>query len=276
MYGIVTRNEPELDWDVFDRGFYEVKSASGRQQSPADTGVNAIACHGDTAASAAPELVAVDGCGTPATPGQGAFDCGHVCPTNDGYRSGLLALVDACAEAYSDVRIDDVGFPLARFCYCNRCVERFEGSRHDDWYDWRASVVSEFLAAVRDRVSGRLYLGVHPDPYPGRLRRRTGIDLETAMACVDEIVVPLYDPYYATTYWLDVIAGGFRDAVDAADLAVELYAVNVDIDALLDAVSVVSEHVDDVYFGYDAGIARAAIRRIEAEAASGMTFGEST
>lgn len=273
MYGIVTRNEPELAWDAFERGFYEVKSASGRQRSPVDTGVNAVVCHGDTAASERPALVAVDDGDEPATPGRDGFDWGYVCPSHDGYRTGLLELVDVCADAYPHVRLDDVGFPRASFCYCNRCLERYERSEHEDWYDWRASVVDDFLAAARARVPGRLHLAVHPDPYPGRLRRRTGLDLEIAAAHADELIVPLYDPAYATTYWLDVIAGGFRDAVTDADLAVELYAVDVDVDALIAAVSTVDPHVDAVYFGYDAGTARAALRRMRAAEAAGRTFG---
>ena len=30
MYGVVTRNEEEVDWPEFDRGFYEVKDVTGR------------------------------------------------------------------------------------------------------------------------------------------------------------------------------------------------------------------------------------------------------
>ena len=30
MYGVVTRNEPELSWAGFDRAFYEMKDVTGR------------------------------------------------------------------------------------------------------------------------------------------------------------------------------------------------------------------------------------------------------
>ena len=112
------------------------------------------------------------------------------------------------------------------------------------------------LADVRDLVPGDLSLAVHPDPYPGHLRRRTGIDIEALDDVVDEFVVPLYDTAYGTTYWLEALASGFADRVEGR-FAVELYAVDVDVDALVRATRVAETDADAVYFGYDASTARA-------------------
>ncbi len=61
MYGVVTRNEEEVRWPEFDRGFYEVKDVTGRSAEPIADGVNMVSCFGDNAASDAdPSLVPVD------------------------------------------------------------------------------------------------------------------------------------------------------------------------------------------------------------------------
>ncbi|MFB6172463.1 MAG: hypothetical protein ABEJ23_08000, partial [Haloarculaceae archaeon] len=88
-----------------------------------------------------------------------------------------------------------------------------------------------------------------------------------------EFVVPLYDMAYTTTYWLEVIASGFRDAT-SLPVSVELYAVNVDVDDLIRAAEVADEYGERVLFGYDASNARAALRRMKADDREGRTFGE--
>ncbi|MFB6106842.1 MAG: hypothetical protein ABEJ70_07705 [Halobacteriaceae archaeon] len=272
MYGIVTRNEPELDWEPFDRAFYEVKSPSGRHVDPVEGAVNAVSCHGDTAtAEADPSLVPVDADGTPATRERRAFDWGYVCPAAEDYREGLRHVVETCADVSPDVRLDDVGFPRPEYCHCERCEAAFETSPHDDWWDWRESVVVDFLRDVREAVPGDLSLAVHPDPYPDHLRRRSGAGLDALEPLVDEVIVPLYDTAYETTYWLEAIASGFADALDGR-LAVELYAVDVDVDALVTATAVAETYADAVYFGYDASNARAAIRRKRADEREGRSY----
>ena len=55
---------------------------------------------------------------------------------------------------------------------------------------------------------------------------------------------------------MESLAGGFRDRLADADVevAAELYAVEVDLDALVAATEAASV-ADHVYFGYDAGTA---------------------
>jgi hypothetical protein len=278
VYGIVTRNAEELDWPEFDRGFYEVKDAAGQPNEPVPNGVNTLSCFGDTAAVAGePSLAPVSASGERATREQPYFDWSYVCPSREAYRAGLLETVADCADRAPDVRLDDVGFPRAEYCHCEVCDADFAASDHDDRGDWWASVVTEFVAAAEERVPGRTYLAVHPDPYPGRLRARSGIDLDAVAGHVDEIVVPLYDTAYGTTYWIESLAAGFRERVDALehdlDLAIELYAANVEVDALLRATDVAEASADAVYFGYESGTARAALRRRRAEEREGESFG---
>jgi hypothetical protein len=273
MYGVVTRNAEELDWPEFDRAFYEVKDVTGRHTDPVENAVNMVSCFGDNAtAGTEPDLVPVDDEGNRATRDQPYFDWAYVCPLAEDYRNGLLTVIETCAELNDDVRLDDVGFPRAEYCHCERCETAFAESEFDDWYDWRASVITEFVADAVERIPGKAYLTLYPDPYPGHLYERAGLDLDALSGLVDEFVVPLYDTNYGTTYWLETIASGFQDALDAP-LSVELYAVDVDVENLVHAADVADEYAEDVFFGYQASNARAALRRMDAEAREGKSFG---
>jgi hypothetical protein len=274
MYGIVTRNAEEVDWGEFEVGFYEVKDVTGRAAAPLSDGVNMISCFGDNAAADAdPDLVAVDADGTPATREQPYFDWSHICPTHEEYRAGLLEIVSDCAAENDHVRLDDVGFPREGYCRCDRCERRLEENDHDDRFDWRAAEITDFVADAAACVPGRVYLTLYPDPYPGHLYRREGIDVEALAEHVDEFVVPLYDTAYATTYWLETIAKGFESLLDplGTPFSIELYAVDVDLDDLVGATAVAETYAKDVYFGYDASNAAAAIRRKRAQERTGVT-----
>jgi len=272
MYGVVTRNEEELSWSEFDRGFYEVKDVTGRAAEPVPDAVNMISCFGDNAAEGDEELLPVDDQGNQATRDRPYFDWSYVCPTHDRYREGLLELVSDAAEVNEDLRLDDIGFPRDEYCHCDRCERRFADSEYDEWSEWRDGVITDFVAEARERVPGDLYLTLYPDPYPGHLSRRAGIDIEAIEPYVDEFVVPIYDMAYSTTYWLEILAQGFSDRL-STPFSVELYAVDVDVDDLLKATEVAAEYGRSVLFGYDASNARATLRRLDADSRDGQSFG---
>jgi hypothetical protein len=270
-YGVMTRNAEELDWPEFDVGFYEAKQVSGEAREPTDLGVNAVSAFADTALVAAdPEMAPVAEDGTRATRESRYFDWSYVCPSRERYREGLLATVEDCVEASPDLRLDDVGFPRAEFCHCEVCDRAFADSEYEDRADWRVATVTEFVADVCERVPGDLYCTLYPDPYPGHLRDRSGVDPAALADYVDEFVVPLYDTAYATTHWLESLAAGFRDELDRP-FSVELYAVNVDVDNLVTATEVAESYADRVVFGYQSANARGALRRMRAEAGDGDT-----
>ena len=273
MFGVMTRHAEELDSPEFDRRFYEVKDVSGRAEEPVENAVNTISCFADNAtARADPDVVSVSEDGETATRERPYFDWSHVCPTHPDYREGLLATIETAAAANGAVRLDDVGFARGEYCFCDRCTELFAGSAYDDRFAWRASVITDFVADASELIPGRTYLTVHPDPYPGHLYERSGIDVDALDSYVDEFVVPLYDKSYGTTYWLEIIATGFLDLLDTP-FSVELYAVDVGIDELIHAAEVADAYAKDVLFGYDASTARAALRRMDADAREGTTYG---
>ncbi|SEO79420.1 hypothetical protein SAMN04487948_105179 [Halogranum amylolyticum] len=283
MYGVVTRNAPEVEWSEFDRGFYEVKDVTGRAAAPLPNAVNMVSCFGDNAAANEdPELVPVDDAGELATRDRTYFDWAYICPTHEKYREGLLEIVEDCAEENGDVRLDDVGFPREEYCHCERCARLFAESDYEDRLAWRASVISDFVAEAADRIPGRTYLTLYPDPYPGHLYRRAGLDVDALSEYVDEFVVPLYDTHYGTTYWLETIAKGFQSLLgwtperpdEGTPFSLELYAVDVDIDDLVHATEVADAYAKDVFFGYDASNAAATLRRMKADERAGKTFGD--
>ncbi|CAI49852.1 glycoside hydrolase domain protein [Natronomonas pharaonis DSM 2160] len=288
MYGVVTRNEEETRWDDFDRAFYEVKDVSGRSSEPAAETVSMVSCFGDNAAAEEnPELVPVTPDGERATREQTYFDWAYICPTHDDYRAGLLEIIADCADVTPDVRLDDVGFPRPEYCYCDRCNEHFESwvrNRHEagegpppeetgveDRYEWRSEVITSFVAEAADRIPGRTYLTLYPDPYEGHLYERAGLDIGALESYVDEFIVPLYDTSYGTTYWLEAIAKGFESRLDTP-FSIELYAVDVDIDNLIHATEVAEQYGESVLFGYDAANGRAALRRRRADAREGVEW----
>jgi hypothetical protein len=272
MHGVVTRNAEEVEWEEFDRAFYEVKDVTGRSEDPVPGAVNMVSCFGDNAtAEADPEMVPVDDAGTRATRDVKYFDWAYVCPSRDAYREGLLEIIEDCADVNGDVRLDDVGFPRPEYCRCEVCERRFEASEYDDRYEWRASVITDFVAEASERIPGRTYMTLFPDPYPGHLHEHAGIDVDALGEYVDEFVVPLYDMAYTTTYWLKTIASGFEDLL-SRPFSVELYAVDVDLDNLTKAAEVAGEYGESVLFGYDAGTARGVVRRMAAEENEGDTY----
>ncbi|MFB1062911.1 hypothetical protein [Natrinema sp. H-ect4] len=274
MYGVVTRNAEEVRWPEFDRGFYEVKDVTGRSAEPIADGVNMVSCFGDNAAADAdPSLLPVDDMGRPADRERAYFDWAYICPSREDYREGLFEIIDDCAAENGDVRLDDIGFPRAEYCHCGVCEQAFEASEYDDRMKWRASVITEFVEEAVEHIPGTVYMTLYPDPYPGHLYERAGIDLEAVEEYVDEFVVPLYDTAYGTTYWLETIAKGFESALETP-FNIELYAVNVDVDNLIHATEVAEEYADGVFFGYEASNGRAALRRMQADEREGVTHGE--
>jgi hypothetical protein len=276
MYGVVTRNEEEVTWAEFETAFFEMKDVTGRATEPVAEAVNMISCFGDNAAAEGnPDIVPVSDEGAQATRERTYFDWDYVCPNHEEYRTGLFEMMDDAAAVNEDVRLDDIGFPRGEYCHCERCTARFEASDFDDWGAWRRNVITEFVAEAREHVPGKLYMTLYPDPYPGHLETRSGIDVDALAEYVDEFVVPVYDMAYETTYWIEVIAKGFADRL-STPFSIELYAINIDVDNLIHATEVAESYADTVIFGYEAGNARAAIRRRQADEREGVSHGPET
>jgi hypothetical protein len=253
-----------------------MKDVTGRATEPVSEGINMISCFGDNAtAEGSPELVPESEDGERATREREYFDWDYICPSQESYRDGLYEMIDDAVEANEDVRLDDVGFPRAEYCHCDQCTAHFEESEYDTFAEWRTATITAFVANVRERIPGDLYLTLYPDPYPGHLERRSGIDPDALAAYVDEFVIPVYDTAYGTTYWLESIVSGFADRLDSP-FSVELYAIDIDVDNLIKAARVAGSEAETVLFGYESGNARAALRRMRADESDGVSHGPET
>lgn len=262
MAGLVSRTTDRIGDSRFDEIYYVVKDVTGRRTDPHPEAISMVSCHGDTAKSDDPDYVAIDEAGRPATRDRPYFDWGYVCPSHPEYRSELMALIDTCGETSGDVRLDDVGFAREEYCYCDRCTAAFASSAFEDRSVWRAHVITDFVEAASAKVPGSVYLTLYPDPMPGHLFRRAGLDLEALEAVVDAFVVPLYDLGYRTTYWLEVLASGFRDRLERP-FTVELYAAENELEDLTHAARVVDTYADRIAFAYDDERAVAAVEALD-------------
>lgn len=251
MHGVTTRDPDAIEGVESGPVFYTVKRVSGEVVAPREDAVNSIACFGDaTTGNADPDRLAVTKSGIRATAARPEFQWDWICPTDPAYRDRLLTIVDDCVAESPDLRLNTAGFPREQFCHCEHCDSRYTQSRFDDRNEWRTHTITSFVETVRDRVPGDLYLTVHPDPYPGQLARRRGIDLASLDDVVDGFVVPLCATTYETTYWLEIIARGFDTAVESP-LTVQL-SVTDDPDDVDAAIAAVTPHADQVVFGGDA------------------------
>lgn len=251
MLGVLTGNRDLAEEHIGDVTHYLVDRVSGDRAKPIDDAVNAVACWGDSATIRdEPARAAVTADGTRATPAARGHHWGTVCPTDPDYRSALLERIERVGMV-GDVRLTTLGFPGDDYCRCARCERRFVASDRADWTAWRTETITSFVEAAAGRAEGALLATVYPDPHPGHLRERAGLDPEALAPYVDGFLVPLCGIGYATTYWVDSLARGFASRLDGLDasLTVQLSADGADADRLVDLVGIVGRHVDQVVLG---------------------------
>lgn len=267
MLSVLTGDRALAEEGIGDVTHFLADRVSGHRLDPVNGAMNAVACWGDTRLTHdEPERAAVTADGTRATPEARGHHWGTVCPTDPDYRAALLDRIGRVGDA-GDVRLTTLGFPGEAFCRCKRCTRRFEASPHVDWVDWRTAEITALVEAAADRVEGSLQATLDPDPYPGHLRDRAGLDPAALAPHVDGFLVPLCGMGYATTYWVDTLASGF--AARLADLdarfAVQLSADGAEPDRLVDLVGIVGQYADEVVVGTqaaDADVVREVHRRV--------------
>lgn len=281
MFGVLTDDADLARAGVADETYFLAEQVDGRRQEPLPDAINSVACWGDTeAVRADPGRAAVTADGTRAAPETDGHHWGTVCPTDPEYRARLLDRIEGVG-AVGDVRLTTLGFPGDGFCRCERCERRFAESEYADRTAWRTAVIDEFVADAADRVDGDLTATLYPDPYPGHLRERAGLDPRTLASHVDEFLVPLCSVSYETTYWVESLARGFASELEALDprFAVQLSAPEADADRLTGLSRQLLPHVDRIVYGThpdDVDVTCETIRRVRAEAVDGDADAEST
>ncbi|WP_306053602.1 hypothetical protein [Natronococcus wangiae] len=267
MYDVLTDDRDLARADIGDRTHFFAEYVDGRSQALLEGAINSVACWGDTATVRdEPDRAAVDDDGTRATPDAEGHHWGTVCPTDPDYRAGVLERIDR-AGAVGDVRLTTLGFPGGSFCRCDRCERRFDASEFEGRDAWRTDVITGFVAEAATRVEDDLIATLYPDPYPGNLRERAGIDPRAIAARVDGFLVPLCGPGYETTYWVESLARGFAGELEdlEASLAIQLSAAEIDADRLAGVTRRIEPHADSIVYGTypdDAETVRETIRTL--------------
>jgi hypothetical protein len=270
MYGILTDDLELARSGLGDRTYYFSEYVDGRSQEPLENAVNSVACWGDTAAVREdPGRAAVDADGTRATPDAEGHHWGTVCPTDPDYCEGLLERIEL-AGSVGDVRLTTLGFPGNGFCHCDRCERQFDSSELEDRDAWRTEVITEFVADAKTRVEGDLLATLYPDPYPGSLRERAGLDPHALGPSVDGFLVPLCGPGYETIYWVESLARGFaRELEDLeASLSIQLSGAEIEPERLAGVTRRVEPYADEIVYGTypgDAETVRETIRLLRGD-----------
>lgn len=248
MYGILT-GDPELARsDLGSVTHYLAERTDGVSREPIPGTVTTVACFGDTeTVRSAPERAAVTPDGTRATTDAEGHHWGTVCPTDGAYRDHLL---ERLAELSGDVRLTTVGFPGQDFCRCERCEDQFAASNRDHWADWRADQITGFVGDAADRVEGDLLVTLYPDPFPERLRDRSGQDPPALADHVDGFLVPLCGDY-GTPYWVETLAGGFDRLLGDLEpsMTIQLSVEGTTAELLADVTRMVEPHCERVVYG---------------------------
>lgn len=267
MLGVLTGDRDLAEEGLGGGTHFLAERVGGDRLEPVGDAVNAIACWGDTrAVRDDPDRAAEAADGTRATPDARGHHWGTVCPTDPDYRAALLDRIRRVG-AVGDVRLTTLGFPGDAFCRCARCERRFADSDHADRTAWRTETITSFVAAAAGRVEGSLLATLYPDPHPGHLRERAGLDPTALAPHVDGFLVPLCGMGYATTYWVDALARGFASRLDGIDasLSVQLSADGADADRLVDLVGIIGRHAEEVVLGArraDADVVREVTDRV--------------
>ncbi|WP_330633153.1 hypothetical protein [Halocatena halophila] len=251
MYGILTSEKALVDAFADTVVHYSTDNVSANKRPPLENVINTVACWGDTAAVRAdPSLAAQTADGTRAVPETDGHHWGTVCPTSETYRTTLLERISTVGSVGA-LRLTTPGFPGAQFCRCETCERKFSASDIDDWHAWRARTITQFIRDASSHCADELYVTAYPDPYPGNLCDRTGLNPQKLTPLVDGFLVPLCSISYETTYWVESLARGFAHELAALDVSLtfQLSSSNVGVDRLVDVTRQIDSYADSVIYG---------------------------
>jgi len=255
-FGVMTRFKSHAG--AFPVVFFETKGIAGAFIDPPAGTVPAISAFADEkVARSHPDWMQVGPGGERAERGGRYFDWSSLCPTRPEVFDLALSWAER-ARAPGGLRLDDAHYARQGYCQCPVCLGA-AGRAGVSLPALHRMRMTEFVRQTRSRTEGPLYYTVHPDPYPGHLEGEYGVDVDVLQGLVDVFVVPIYDMAYATTYWVEVIASGFRDRL-TKPFFVELYGLGVAEKALTHAAEVALHYADGLVVAYDPDTER--LRRI--------------
>ncbi len=205
--GLVTYTPEKVEG--YDIHVYYSKWVDGQVFPAAKDMQNDVTCFCDAKAIREdPSLVALSKNGPALRKNRKAnlsFD--FVCPTNPDYQKKVFEYVSTISgQPINGVTLNLYHFPDEEFCTCPRCTELRRKSGLD-WTEWRAKIITKFLADAKARSKGTFAVEMFPDPVMAK--ERFGIDFEAIAEIVDYFHVPLSSRDYLTNYWVELLARDF-------------------------------------------------------------------
>jgi hypothetical protein len=126
--------------------------------------------------------------------------------TNPEAREYNLKIIADAAKQTPGISISSQHFADQGFCTCPRCIKE-QAKSGLSWVEWRAKVVTEFLADVKEVVQSKpLFVNCLPDPLLGKVR--FGYDFEAMAQYADYFVIPMFSKAYPTPWYWETIARG--------------------------------------------------------------------
>ncbi|EQD39566.1 hypothetical protein B1A_16797, partial [mine drainage metagenome] len=207
-FGVVTRYREHAP--AFDLSFWECKDVGGASSKAPKGAVPMVSAFGDNrVARAHPDWVQVGPVGERGDRSTRYFDWSTLCPTRtEVFNLALEWARQATTE--NGLRLDDTNYARQGYCQCPVCQRAISESGLTP-EAFRQERILAFVRQVRSTVRGPLFFTLYPDPYPGHLETRFGVDPDRLAEIVDSFVVPIYDLAYSTTYWIETLAMGFKD-----------------------------------------------------------------
>lgn len=253
VFGVTTRFTSHAQ--AFDLVFFEVKGIAGAfRDAPAGTVPSISAFADEKVARAHPDWVQVGPGGERAERGTRYFDWSSLCPSRPEVFDLGVTWAKRAAQGARGLRLDDAHFARQGYCQCPVCVAAAERAGMT-LSAFRRMRTTQYARCVRSEIGGPLYYTVHPDPYPGHLEDHYGVDVDALGEIADGFVVPIYDMAYSTTYWVEVLASGFRERL-SKPFFVELYGLDVAEDRLVKAAEVAQHYADGILIAYDRDLER--------------------
>ncbi len=249
-FGVVTSDLQVAS--QFELVFWETKDVNGVWHQPLPNHIPMVCSFADNRlAKAHPEWIQHGADGQLATRNNKFFNYEWLCPSEPLVRELAFKWIrNACSSCASrHVRLDNVCFAREGYCNCIRCKSQCSVAGIPVT-QYREKIITDFVVDCRKLIDGKLYLTVYPDPYPGHLLNRFGMQVSQLKQIVDGFIVPIFDTAYGTTYWLETIAKGFQDLFGDHTWYIELYGEGIEQSRLLKAAQVAHEYAKGVLIAY--------------------------
>ncbi len=193
----------------FDFHVFRVKPETGLRLQPQPDMQSNIAVFADTQTGQThPDWISQSPLG-PAKFGNNNFNIywSVLCPTQPDYREDQLHYIAEVDRQSPAIWLNSQYFADHSHCTCPRCMELWQKSGLG-WVEWRRSVVSDFVAQVRDVVKKDLVLALQPDPVSSL--ERYGVDFDDFAKYADRFSVVMFSKNYATPWYWEMLTRGFK------------------------------------------------------------------